>query len=257
MASEERVHQRREHLVDDVSVEALKCAGDRFAQESDRGTLAEAYVEGRCEIHAHFRAGTVEGRIFGDWCAAIEKAEKALDLVNTDAVGFEERQSGEVVQGGGMRKPMLFYDLKLIKLPEGVAVEPVPSLVRLQPLDLCLREWINAPEHVVQFARILLLKDGKRGTALNVGGERSFGVRQSKLEGEIVEGGAEVVDAVSSDEAQAGGRGRDDLGPNDLLAGIGIEFGPKSVRAFFAPGSSFRFKALQMVECPVEPPFVR
>ena len=64
------------------------------------------------------------------------------------------------------------------------------------------------------------------------------------------------MDAVSGDEAQAGWRRLEDLRPNDLLAALGLEFGPKSVRAFFTPSSSFCFKTLQMVERPVQPPLV-
>jgi hypothetical protein len=40
------------------------------------------------------------------------------------------------------------------------------------------------------------------------------------------------------------------------LATLGVEFGPESLRQFLEPGVPLRFKALQVVERPVEPPFV-
>jgi hypothetical protein len=262
VSGEERVNERRKNFVDDVSVEALKSGDNRFAHEPIWNPLTEAYVEGRCEVHVHFRAGTVEGRIFGDWCAAIKIAESDLDFVDADAVGFKKRQSGKVVQGNDVRKPVLVYGLKPIKLPQGITTEPVPSLVRLQSLDHCLGEWVDAPSHVVEFLQRVGIVDGvfvenrEPGIVGDLARQRSFRLRKSKLESEVVEGGAEVVDAVPGDEAQAGGRRLDDLCPNDLLAALGIEFRPKSVRAFFSPGSPFRFEALQMVERPIEPPFV-
>ena len=94
------------------------------------------------------------------------------------------------------------------------------------------------------------------GIALDPTRQRSFCAGQGELESEIVEGGAEVVDAVPSDKSQTQGRGFEDLCPNERLAALGVEFGPSSVRAFFAPGSQLRFKALQMVDRPIEPSFM-
>jgi hypothetical protein len=263
MAREER-GEWREHRVDDVSMEGVKGIPDGNEQEGVRNPLAEAYVEGCCEIHVHFRAGTVEGGVLGDWCALIKIAGKGIDVVDGDVLAREERYSTEPIQGHGRRKPVLVYDLKLIKLPQAVAAKPVPSIVRLQPLDDCLGTWVDAPDHVVEFLQRLRAfdlggvrrEDGEPGSPLNVARQRSLRLRKSKSKCEVVEGGAEVVDAVPGDEAQASRRRFEHPRPYDLLAALVIEFGPKGVRACLTPGSQFRFKALQMVERPVEPPFV-
>jgi len=76
--SKELAAQRSRNPVDDVSVEALKRGDARGAHKPVWNPLAEAYVEGCCEIHVHFRSGTVEGGIFGDWCALIKKAKRLL-----------------------------------------------------------------------------------------------------------------------------------------------------------------------------------
>lgn len=178
--------------------------------------------------------------------------------------GGEEREGGDMDKPRRVGQPMLVLDVKLVELPEGVGTEPVPSLVRLQPLDLCFGEWVDAPGHVVKFSQRLRSlglggvrgKDREPGSALDVVGQPPLCVRQRQLEGEVVEGASEVVETVPGDEAEAGGRRLDDLGPKELLSGLGVEFGPRSMRAFFAPGSRFRLKALQMVKRPVEPPFV-
>jgi hypothetical protein len=138
------VVQGREYMVGDESVNDAQRVGDRVAPELFWSTTGEAYVEGCCEIHVHFRASTVEGRILGDWCAAIKKAEKNLNVVSADVVGNKERESGEIVEGSGMWQAMLFLNRKLVKLPKRVAAEPVLSRVRLHPLQLCLSEWVDS-----------------------------------------------------------------------------------------------------------------
>src|SRR3712207_1568999 len=113
--------QGRKHSVDDVSVDARKGVEDRLAQEYVWNPLAEAYVEGRCEIHVHFRAGTIDGGILGDWCAAIKIAEEDLDFFGSDAPKFEKRERGDVVQGGHMGQPVLLCVRKFVQLPQGIA----------------------------------------------------------------------------------------------------------------------------------------
>lgn len=261
---QERVNQRGQYLVDNIPLEALKGAGDGAAPQSLGSALGESYIEGRCEIHVHFRAGTVEGRILGDWCAAVKPSEKALDFFRADSVGHEERQRRDIVECGRVGQSVLFHVREFIKLPEGIAVERLPSAVRLQSLDGCLRSWADAPNHIIEFPQRpgvgalggVFIKDREPRIALGFARQRPFRTRQSELESEVVEGGAEVVDAVSGDEAEARRRRLDDFSPNDLLASLGIKFGPESMRAFFKPGSPFRFKVLQVIERPVEPPFV-
>ena len=117
--SGEEIFEWRENFVGDVPVDNPQHIGNRAAPEPFWGALAEAYVTGCCEIHAHFRASTVEGGILGDWCAFVKKGEKDLDFVNVDTVGDEECESGEVIQGDSVGQPVLIFDRELVKLPEG------------------------------------------------------------------------------------------------------------------------------------------
>jgi len=129
----------------------------------------------------------------------------------------------------------------------------------LQPLDDCLRSWVDAPDLLSAFLHgpFPIAKDREFGSGFVPTGERTAPVfADGEFVGKVVEGRAEVVDAVPGDEAETGGRGLDDFGIDDLLAALGIEFGPEFMRAFFKPGTPFRFKALQVVERPIEPPFV-
>jgi hypothetical protein len=158
-----------------------------------------------------------------------------------------------------MGQPVLVHVGKLVELPEGVAPEPLPSIVGLQPLDVCLRSWVDAPDFVSAFPRrhLPITEDGKfqaPGAAFGQGVDSNVGERE--FVDEVVEGGSEVVDAVSDDEAKVGGRLLQHFEPRELVEFINIELRPNSVRAFLGPGFHFGFKVLQVMERPVEPPFV-
>lgn len=248
----------RQHLTNDVSVDNPQYLRDGEPWHFFWGSLAEAYAEAGVEVHVHFRAGFVEGGVAGDWCAVFNRTPAhELDLVGYVVAGDHEakgvrREKDEVGQS------VFIHSVKLVEPPKGVGFGvPLPSRVRLQPLDNCLGVWLDAPKHVVEFARILLDEDGKPGVAFDAAGHRSSLIRgDSEFKDEVVEGAPEVVEAVSDNKAKFGRRRVKHFNPYDLLRAINIGFGPSSVRAFFDPGSNFGFKALQVVERSLESPFV-
>jgi hypothetical protein len=74
---------RRKHWknrANDVPVNTFEGSEGRFAPQSFVCAPAEAYVEGRCEIHMHFRAGIVAGGIAGDWRAVVKISSGAPTL---------------------------------------------------------------------------------------------------------------------------------------------------------------------------------
>jgi hypothetical protein len=158
-----------------------------------------------------------------------------------------------------VRQSVLILDVKPVELLKWTTPERVLSVVRLQPLNDCLRTWVNPLESLVEFYRsigTLFREDREPGLVGDGLGEAIPHVGHSKFEGEVVEGGSEVVDAVSDDEAKVSGRLFKHFEPRELVEVINIEIRPSSVRMFLAPGSRFSFKALQVVERPLEPPFV-
>lgn len=257
--SGEEFFQRRQHLAVDPTADVAQYLRDGEPWESFWPSLAEAYAEFGIEIHVHFRAGFVKGGVAGDFCAAFNRTP----LHEFDVVGGVVVAGGDEAEQPGREKdevgqPMLVHVVKLVKPPEWIGLgEPNTSCVRLQPLDDCLGAWVDAPEHLVEFRRVLLDLDRKTGVRFDLAGYRSSLVTgDGEFENEVVEGAAEVVEAVPDDEAEFGGRRVEHFDAKDLLAAINIGFGPGSVRAFFDPGSNFGFKAVQVVERPVEPPFV-
>jgi hypothetical protein len=151
-------------------------------------------------------------------------------------------------------QPVLVDVGKLVKLPEGIVGEPLPSVVRLPLLDSCLRALVDTPDFVAALPPVHcpIPKDGELQQprpAFGQGVDLDMGKRE--VIDEVVEGGAQVMETVANDEPKFGGRVVEDFDPKELATDIGIGFGPSSVRALLEPSAPFRFKALQVMKRPV------
>jgi hypothetical protein len=255
--SGKEVFEGRQNVANDASVDSSEYVRDGEPWHSFWNSLAEAYAEAGVEVHVHFRASFVKGGVAGDWCAAFNRTPShEFDFVGNVVAGDDESK-GLGCEKDEVGQPVLVHVFKLVEPPKGVGLGKLPSRVRLQPLDNCLSTWIDAPKHVVEFARILVEEDGKPGVAFDAAGYRSPLVTgNGKFKDEVIEGAPEVVEAVSDNKAKFGGRRVGHFNPYDLLGVVNIGFTPSSVRAFFDPGSDFGFKAVQVIERSLEPPFV-
>lgn len=138
---------------------------------------------------------------------------------------------------------------KLVELPEGVRRERIPSVVRLQPFDDCLRVWVDAPDSLSAGARTHSLgaKDGELRVSDELGRKRVAMAGDDEIIDEIVEGGGGVVETVADDEAKLG---RDWLGESDvhvLFAALAVGMTDVSVRFSLAPLTNFRVKTIQVI----------
>lgn len=150
MPGEERVHQRRENFVDDVASYPSK--GVTTTPPRGCRPLPEEYAEGQQGVHVNLRIETFgkggdTGGIGCNLCAVLKRSE-----VDTEGAG-QAGNLGNVVPGTDshlcdVRRSMFVYVAKLMQLPEGIRRELIPSVVRLQPLDDCLRSWMDAPDFV-------------------------------------------------------------------------------------------------------------
>jgi hypothetical protein len=154
-----------------------------------------------------------------------------------------------------MGEAMLVQIRKSVELPEGSSrVLLLPSEVRLQLLDDCLRVWMDAPDHLPAFTRLEGFRsedgEGQRfGTIFGQG--INPGVSGGEFVDEIVEGGMEVVEAITNDEAKSGGRVLEDFEINTLLSALRVEFGDVTVRVFFDPSANIGVEALQVLPRPL------
>jgi hypothetical protein len=148
---------------------------------------------------------------------------------------------------------MLVRVVKLVELPEGVGRELIPSVVRLQPLDNCLRVWADGPEHLAAFSRRQGLGTVDRepefpckvlGQGVDAdGGEREF-------VDEVVEGGAEVVEAVADAETELCRDGLGEFEAKELLAALSVEMTDVSVRFSLSPLANLRVETVQVMGSP-------
>src|SRR5215213_3774671 len=139
-----------------------------------------------CEVHVHFRACFVNGSIASDWCATFNSAE---DWFHFDAHRDDVTESGGS-NHGRVRQTVLVDVGKLVELPKEIMPELLPSVVRLQPFDFCLRGWRDAPKHVKEFGEILVGEDGELGFTGKLARQGFFpGVGHGKIVGQVVEGG--------------------------------------------------------------------
>ena len=94
---------------------------------------------------------------------------------------------------------------KSVELPQGVRRELIPSVVRLQPLDSCLRIQMKASYFIAAFPGIQhpVAKDGELQNFSSVFRQGiNVVVGEGEFIDEAIQGGAEVVEAVSDDEAE-------------------------------------------------------
>ena len=255
MPGEERVHQRRENSVDDVVPYPAK----GIAATPPRGyrPLPEEYVEGQQGVHVHLRVeplseSGVTGRIGRNLCAVFKRTQ--VDIDGPGQVGRVGNVSPCADSHlGNVRRSMLVHVGKLVQHPEGVRRELIPSIVRLQSLDDCLRSWVDAPDFVATFPHqpVLVAKDGKlRPPIEGVGQGAASVVRDREFVGEVVERGAEVVETVADDEAELW---RDWIGESDvheLLAALTVDMTVVSVRVSVSPLTNLRLKTVQVAGGP-------
>ena len=136
-------------------------------------------------------------------CAVFVRAD-----INTEGAGhagnfgnINDASDGHL---GDVRHSMFVHVGKLVELPEGVRRELIPSVVRLQPLDNCLRVWIDAPNSLFPGVRIHSLgaEDGELRVFDELGRGRVAMMSDDEVINEVVESGAEVMETVADDEAK-------------------------------------------------------
>ena len=196
-----------DNLSADVPFDGLQGHGGWLARELR--LLPERYASRDIELHVHFRGGFASGRgIRRNFCAVFRRTDMNTE-VRRERWGIGEVGSANASVKRGVGEAMLVQIRKPVELPEGrTRILLLPSEVRLQLLDDCLRVWVDAPNHLSAFTGLEgpRPEDGKRQILSPVFGQGvNPGVGDGKFVDEGVEGGMEVVEAITNDEAKSGG----------------------------------------------------
>jgi hypothetical protein len=120
---------------------------------SHKGSLwGESYVQGRLYLHVHLSVW-VDGMDSPDptyWCVSFHRSAETFDQSGTDTPNISEfpnlPEGARERRHGGVEESVLVDAVKLMKDPEGIISESVPSVVRLQSLDGCLRVWVPSTD---------------------------------------------------------------------------------------------------------------
>ncbi len=243
----ERGHDRPIHMPQDKP----KNLG-RWSETPTREAVAESYVQGILEIHAHIRFKVRDSRVAGEFCAAFYRPEDEVRPTFPLALRHKLGRYRKEATGRKhyeMQKSVPVGPSKRMKHPEGVEKESVPSMIRLQSLDDCLCGG-RAPdlERLFREKLVSFREYGEGEVLLDLFGER---LREGEGVDEMIEGGAEVVDTLAGDETELGGRGLQEFDPNDLLAAMFLEIDGNEVGMGFDPSSDFGFQLMHVLLCPL------
>jgi hypothetical protein len=145
---------------------------------------------------------------------------------------------------------MFVHVIKLVELPERIGRELIPSVVRLQTLDDCLRVWMDAPDFVSAFSHrhLPIPEDGEFQPPRSTFGQRvDADVGEREFIDEVIEGRAEIMEAIPDDETKLLRDGFREFEIDVLLAARSVEMTNVSVRFSLSPLTNLRLKSVQVV----------
>jgi hypothetical protein len=186
------------------------------------GSLIERYNRNELSIHLHLSANDGERP---ELCIAVEHGRRA----GTNAVPDLPVFHGEILSLGKtshevcQKYPSVFVDIRqVIQSPEDMLVEVLPQVVRLQTFDLCNRVYGNPIKTVppdLVFERFRSTTDGEHifFSGLTARSKHKFPHK-------IIEGGAEVLKAVSNNqtETRRNGATRNESKNSLIIGSIGL-----------------------------------
>jgi hypothetical protein len=142
---------------------------------------------------------------------------------------------------------------------EGV-LTPVPSIVRLKPLNHCPMPRGDLTQ-ATGLSKVSALDSGNTFVSdreldfLDVSGHLAPRVVEGKLPNKVVEGTPQVVNEVSDDEPRSAQERLEHFyNIEDMLACIRVDLGANSYRVSFSPNDRFHFRlqGIVVLDCPVD-----
>jgi hypothetical protein len=215
-------------------------------------SLPERYVDEGDALHVHFAADAVAG----EFCLSLHRwpCPKPLERFDIEALAGSPDGSATNREQRYGDPSMLVQVPKLVKNPEFVVRESVPSLAWLQSLDDCLCvgvEGTDAPAQLGGFgpARAVNGELGILGDSL---GEGTVCIPPRQRVDELVERRPEVVDAFPDQDSPFRVGRRTRLKTQDVIAGVQVVFLGEGVRVSFQPPVEGCVQCLQLFTCPIE-----
>jgi hypothetical protein len=257
--------QWRDYLAQNVTVQIHKVVQNKLATGY---SIRKAYAERRVEIHVHVscRIGGV-GCVPEHYCALFQYAfvgpDAALDPLHINVVGgFDPKVKSGPGTHYEVDVPVLVGIAQRMDLPEGVVPVSIPSVVRLQTLDDCLRRLTNPTGFRVERAvvdnrsidrfslPVLIPEDGELRFIRDILADSASGQGVCQA----VERGPQVVERIADQERKR--RGGETLMEDDpyahLIRSIGIGLADDGVAFWCEPPPELDCQVLQVMNRPLQ-----
>jgi hypothetical protein len=188
--------------------------------------LRERYKNGRLSLHLHLSCAGLETGQFcaffdrpgpnGDWCALFDM-DAPIHKIQLNIPATDNGSSYE-------QQPMFVGIVEIRQNPEGIVLEIVPSMKRLQRLDECLGVTGDALYYGFSSGFITIPRPGNRKLGFLCGRGRTSCCADDQLVNRVIQGRPKLVENFSDDEAEAGRDGLNVGKPENQFSGIGVVF---------------------------------
>ena len=221
-----------------------------------KGGVIERYRDGDFALHIHFRIWPNSLQDHPDeFCAVYRAAETPFLVPDSSDISYDPESYAAWLRlsrlpGNGSVEQSVFVRVRqtaqIGKKEPRVAIGRIGSVVGLQRLDECAVFRKEISDHVL--ARLAVeLSFAQRDRELGPGGW-FVGVEQGQLPREMVKRTAEVVDDVSCDHAEVGGRLRNSSSDH-VFGGLRVELMDGLIRLFGEVGDYGRLQLTDDALC--------
>lgn len=182
----------------DVIANIIKDSYHSFTVHS-RGTV-ESYLQKRIEIHLHFLVGNLgNGAIPDYYCLTFNHCLDYLNVEEFVIKGEPWTKSGSNITDSADEQQAMLVDIReFVQHPKLVAMNILPSLIRLQILDDCLSVWMHAANSSVDSSRVGMFEDGEFRFLRDICGERAARIALRESEGQMVKGPSQIMKDIAN-----------------------------------------------------------
>ncbi len=208
------------------------------------GSQVDRYMRGEAELHMHTR-GRFVGLDHHEHCFVFQRGAKGNIPGRCDLVVA----AGRAKQDWG-NESVLVADVEVVKYPEPGLVCVVPSVVRLQSVNLCDDRLAHSAYLVSTLPQphIPVLEYGELGA---VG--RLIAADLNELPGQVIQATSQIVENVADQDAPLNEVWQGvELDPHQVLSSIVLYIEPELVGFRSDPGIDLRLEVLNVFVCPVD-----
>lgn len=219
----------------------------------------EGYVERKHEIHVHCNALIQTAHlVVTDLCFTLKHPD-AVDLDQLQISVGDDRYYGLLMNGQqSVDRAVLIDSVQFAKNRKGMGDDIWPSIIRLQPINLCLNTWIEVPNLARPCPTLIgggVLENWELRGFRNVSWEKlsqSGKLRNRERVDQMIEASAQIEQTISNDVGEFDRGLANWLNERDMIASLRVEFDGLAIRLSAQPPINFGFHGLQVLMRPLQ-----